>query len=122
MVSMMIVKSGLLIQSYVSSFSHATIFISDKYALTFRATGCKNNDPDVDWWKSQADGAAFADMMTLCTLTYSGSASSEQKEKCCGTTYPDCKPSSCVLQTQFTEGNYKKFLILSINQIIYITL
>ena len=42
--------------------------------------------------------------MDHCTLTYSGSATSKQKEKCCGTTYPNCKPKSCVLQSQFIEG------------------
>ena len=85
-------------------FHTQLFFILDKYELTFRATGCRNKDPDVGWWKSQADGAAFADMMTICTSTKSGSASSEQKEKCCGAMYTDCKPNACVLQSQFTEG------------------
>ena len=80
------------------------LFILDKYVLSFRATGCKNKYPILDWIKTQTDGIAFSNMMDACTNTYSGSASSNQKERCCGTTYPNCKPISCVLQSQFTEG------------------
>ena len=104
-------------KSWMLSYVYALIkyFFTDKYKLTFRATGCKNKDPpttQLDYWKSQPDGTVFSDMMSYCTQTFAGSASSEQKEKCCGTSFPNCVPNFCVLQTQFTEGILiKRFII-----------
>ena len=81
--------------------------VSDKYGLTFQATGCINKEPPkefVDWWKGQQDQTVFEDMMIYCSQTRSGSASAVRKEVCCGKSNPNCIPDSCALQSQFSEG------------------
>ena len=81
---------------------------------TFRATGCPNPDPVIDYWKTIADGRVFQDMMTYCSLVRNGQADSTQMSQCCGSTA--CVPTSCNMMTNWKEGK-KNFH--TIDKILY---
>ena len=82
---------------------HAILLVPDnKYALAFQATGCPNEYPNIDYWKTQTDNAVFSDMFLYCTSVRDEVANIKQKLKCCGST--DCKPGICTEQLQWTAG------------------
>lgn len=72
-----------------------------RYVLAFQATGCPNQRPDTNWWKTQSDETVFQDMYAYCSLVASGEADPVQRERCCsGETL--CSPS-CTLLRHFPE-------------------
>ena len=57
------------------------------------------------------DSLVWEEMFNYCDWTKSGSASSVQKEICCGLNNINCVPSSCTLQTRWSVGNKIVLLI-----------
>ena len=76
------------------------------YIATFKATGCTNDQPHIEWWKTQTDQTVLNDMFKYCELTKDGSGSGGQKSQCCGS--EDCTVTECVKQTGWTKGNQIK--------------
>ena len=57
-----------------------------KYVLTFRATGCSNKKPYIQWWKTRSDSRVFFDMFAYCKYVRDGYVLTNQKSQCCGKT------------------------------------
>lgn len=79
----------------------------NKYVLTFQATGCPNEDPDIDWWMKQTNPTTvFKDMMVYCNRVKDGYANPKQMSTCCGGTMENpekCKPTTCAEQEEWKE-------------------
>ena len=75
-----------------------------EYGLTFLATGCPNQYPWVEWWKTQPDQFVLNDMFEYCRVVSNEIATDKQTAQCCGSYGISCKPSSCIKQQAWKSG------------------
>ena len=73
---------------------------SDKYGLTFVATGCCNPLPGADWWMKQNESTVFDDMYAYCTMVQKGGTSKWRVDFCgCG----EAGPKACTKQAAWAD-------------------
>ena len=96
------------------------IVSDDEYIATFHATGCQNDLPFLEWWKTKSKEQVLNDMYTYCEVTKDALASNEQRSQCCGADDIYCVITECVKQIEFTRGNWIKLGSQKYNRIIWI--
>merc|ERR1719230_216564 len=74
----------------------------DRYANTFRVTGCPNLIPDLSSWLNESDEVVMQGFYDICVAVEEGAQRGmAQRDKCCGD-YDPCRPF-CNHQKHFTE-------------------